>query len=111
MTKKKNTKKSNTKDTEIMTGLILHEEKPLSLWRIIKEIWWRMIATFIANGLAVVGAGSIIGIDIVDAVILAGSLGVIKVSEQLARNYLDDGKLTLLEINDSFSVLNKGAKN
>ena len=47
-----------------------------------------MIATFVANGLAVIGAGSIIGIDVIDAVLLAGSLGVIKVAEQLARNFL-----------------------
>ena len=67
----------------------------------------RMVAVFIANGLAVVGAGSIIGIDILDSILLAGSLGVIKVSEQLARNFLDDGKLTLEEINNSFSVLEK----
>jgi len=67
----------------------------------------RMIAVFIANGLAVVGAGSIIGIDILDSILLAGSLGVIKVSEQLARNFLDDGKLTIEEINESFSVLEK----
>jgi len=67
----------------------------------------RMIAVFIANGLAVIGAGSIIGIDIIDSILLAGSLGVIKVSEQLARNFLDDGKLTIEEINESFSVLEK----
>ena len=67
----------------------------------------RMIAVFIANGLAVIGAGSIIGIDLWDAVMLAGSLGVIKVSEQLARNFLDDGKLTPEEINESFAVLDK----
>lgn len=73
----------------------------------LRMILVRMIAVFIANGLAVIGAGSIIGIDILDAVMLAGSLGVIKVSEQLARNFLDDGKLTLEEINESFGVLEK----
>ena len=73
----------------------------------LRMILVRMIAVFIANGLAVIGAGSIIGIDILDAVLLAGSLGVIKVSEQLARNFLDDGKLTLEEINESFGVLEK----
>mgnify|MGYP003117869336 CR=1 FL=1 len=76
----------------------------------LKMILVRMVAVFIANGLAVIGAGSIIGIDIIDAVMLAGSLGVIKVSEQLARNFLDDGKLTLEEINESFSVLDRGKK-
>jgi hypothetical protein len=83
----------------------------LGFWAIVKEIWWRMIATFVANGLAVIGAGSIIGIDLIDAVLLAGSLGVIKVAEQLARNFLDDGRLTMEEINQSFSVLDRGPKN
>ena len=61
--------------------------------------------------IAVIGAGSIIGIDLIDAVLLAGSLGVIKVAEQLARNFLDDGRLTMEEINQSFSVLDRGPKN
>ena len=61
--------------------------------------------------IAVIGAGSIIGIDLIDAVLLAGSLGVIKVAEQLARNFLDDGRLTMGEINQSFSVLDRGPKN
>ena len=41
----------------------------------------RMFAVFIANGLAVIGAGSLVGIDTISAVLLAGSLGVIKVSK------------------------------
>ena len=85
--------------------------KKLSLFRKIKMIIGRMIAVFVANGLAVIGAGSIIGIDLIDAVLLAGSLGVIKVAEQLARNFLDDGRLTMEEINQSFSVLDRGPKN
>ena len=50
----------------------------------------RMFAVFIANGLAVIGAGSLIGVDTLSAVLLAGSLGVIKVSEALARAYIDE---------------------
>ena len=65
----------------------------------IKIILARMLAVFIANGLAVIGAGSLIGVDILSSVLLAGSLGVIKVSEALARAYIDDGKITLEEIN------------
>ena len=103
-------RKTQTKDTELNTSVVIHEEKPMGFFKMISEVFWRMIATFIANGLAVVGAGSIIGIDILDAVMLAGSLGVIKVSEQLARNFLDDGRLTMEEINDSFSVLDRGPK-
>lgn len=82
-------------------------KKPLSTWDKIKQIFWRMIATFTANGLATIGAGTLVGIEILDAVILAGTLGVVKVSEELARAYLDDGKLTIDEINDAFSKLDR----
>ena len=67
----------------------------------------RMIATFAANGLATVGAGTLIGIDILDAVILAGTLGCVKVGEDLARAYLDDGKLTIEEINEAFAKMDR----
>ena len=81
--------------------------KKLSTWAKIKQIFWRMIATFTANGLATVGAGSIIGIEILDAILLAGTLGVVKVSEDLARAFLDDGKITLDEINEVFGKLDR----
>ena len=82
-------------------------KKPLSAWAKIKQIFWRMIATFTANGLATVGAGSIIGIEILDAILLAGTLGVVKVSEDLARAFLNDGKITLDEINEVFGKLDR----
>ena len=70
----------------------------------------RIFAVFLASGLSVIGAGAIIGIDIVKAVILAGTLGVVTVVEQLARSFLVDGKLTAAEINEAFSeVDNKTA--
>ena len=58
----------------------------------LKMILARMLAVFIANGLAIIGAGSIIGIDTFSSILLAGSLGVAKVTEALARGYLNDGK-------------------
>ena len=69
-----------------------------------------MIATFTANGLATIGAGSLIGIEILDAIILAGTLGVVKVSEDLARAFLDDGNLSIEEINDAFSKIDRSKK-
>jgi len=63
----------------------------------------RIFAVFLASGLSVIGAGAIIGIDIVKAVILAGTLGVVTVTEQLARSFLVDGKLSSAEINEAFS--------
>ena len=57
--------------------------KKLTAWQKVKQIFWRMIATFAANGLATIGAGSLIGIEILDAIILAGTLGVVKVAESM----------------------------
>ena len=84
--------------------------KGLSTWGKIKQIFWRMIATFTANGLATIGAGTLVGIVILDAVILSGTLGCVKVAEDLSRAYLDDGKLTLDEINEAFSKLDRSKK-
>ena len=84
--------------------------KGLSKFQKIKIILARMIAVFVANGLAVIGAGSLIGVDTVSSILLAGSLGVIKVAEALARAYIDDGKITLDEINESFAIMEKKIK-
>ena len=62
----------------------------------------RIFAVFLASGLSVIGAGAIIGIDTVKVVILAGTLGVVTVVEQLSRSYLIDGKLSSAEINEAF---------
>ena len=77
----------------------------------VKMIMARMVAVFVANGLAIIGAGSIIGIDTLSSVLLAGSLGVAKVTEALARGFLDDGKLTLEEINEAFGGKQEEKKN
>ena len=63
----------------------------------------RIFAVFLASGLSVIGAGAIIGIDTVKAVILAGTLGVVTVVEQLSRSFLVDGKLSSAEINEAFA--------
>lgn len=65
----------------------------------------RMIAVFIAQALSVIGAGSLVGIDVLQSSLLAGLLGVANVVEVLARKYLNDGRLTLEEINQAFGVL------
>ena len=76
-----------------------------SLWNILA----RIIAVFAASGLSVIGAGSVIGISATKAAILAGTLGVATVIENLARGFLDDGKLTSAEINAAFAKVDKKA--
>ena len=70
----------------------------------------RIIAVFAANGLSVVGAGSLAGIETWKSVMLAGGLGVATVVESLARAFLDDGKLTKQEINEAFNKVDKRSK-
>lgn len=67
----------------------------------------RIVAVFAAQGLSVIGAGALVGIDTISAVMLAGGLGVATVVEGLARSFLDDGKLTAAEINDVFAKVDK----
>lgn len=70
----------------------------------------RIIATFVASALGVIGAGSIMGVDILIAAAMGGILAVFKVIELLALAYIEDGKLTIDEINAAFrqSVKLKG---
>ena len=76
----------------------------------INNIVARIIAVFAASGLSIIGAGSLVGIDTMTAVIMAGTLGVATVIEKLARAFLDDGKLSAKEINAAFSSVDKKAE-
>ena len=67
----------------------------------------RIIAVFAASGLSIIGAGAVVGISTIKAVVLAGTLGVATVVEKLARGFLDDGKLTVKEINAAFRSVDK----
>ena len=70
----------------------------------------RIVAVFAASGLAVIGAGAVAGISVAKAMMVAGLTAVAAVVEKLARAFMDDGKLTLDEINAAFSSVDKGAK-
>lgn len=74
------------------------------------NVLMRIVAVFAASGLSVIGAGAIAGVDTVTAVTVAGLTAVAAVVEKLARAFMDDGKLTLDEINAAFSTVDKGAK-
>jgi hypothetical protein len=75
-----------------------------------KQVLLRIIAVFAAQGLSVVGAGSLVGIEVWKSIVLAGGLGVAHVIEGLARAYMDDGKLTVDEIDQVFNSVDKKAK-
>lgn len=77
----------------------------------INNIIMRIVATFAASGLGVIGAGAIAGVDIWKACFMAGMAGVATVVEGLSRAFLDDGKLTTNEINDVFNKIDKKKSN
>jgi len=69
----------------------------------LQNILLRILATFAASGLGVIGAGAIAGVPLWKACFMAGIAGVAFVIEGLSRAFLDDGKLSLDEINAVFN--------
>lgn len=76
----------------------------------LNNIIMRIVATFAASGLGVIGAGAIAGVDIWKACFMAGMAGVATVVEGLSRAFLDDGKLSTAEVNQVFTKVDKKAK-
>lgn len=76
----------------------------------LKNVLMRIIAVFAASGLGVIGAGAVAGISVFKAVMVAGLTAVAAVVEKLARAFMDDGKLTLDEINAAFASVDTKAK-
>lgn len=74
---------------------------------LLQNIILRILATFAASGLGVIGAGTIAGVPIWKSVFMAGIAGVATVVEGLSRSFLNDGKLTKEEINEVFSKVDK----
>ena len=78
----------------------------------VKNIWnilMRIVAVFAANALAVIGAGAVAEIPVSKAMMVAGLSAVAVVVEKLARAFMDDGRLTIDEINAAFSTTDKNA--
>lgn len=74
------------------------------------NIFLRILATFAASGLGVIGAGAIAGVPIWKACFMAGIAGVAVVVEGLSRAFLDDGRLSTAEINQVFAKVDKKNK-
>jgi hypothetical protein len=69
----------------------------------IQNILFRILATFSASALGVIGAGAIADVPLWKACFMAGIAGVAVVVEGLSRAFLDDGKLSLAEIDAVFN--------
>jgi hypothetical protein len=76
----------------------------------VRQVILRILAVFVATGLSVIGAGSLAGIEIYQAVAIAGISGVAVVVEGLARAFIADGNLSADEINAVFSEAETASK-
>ena len=81
----------------------LMSEKVLKGMSLYLNIGKRIIAVFVAQGLSILGAGSLVWIDVYQSALLAWIMGVAHVVEMLARKFIDDGKITLEEVNEVFN--------
>jgi hypothetical protein len=75
----------------------------------IRQVLSRIAAVFMASSLGVIGAGTIAGVELSKAVLMAGIGGVATVVEGLSRAYLADGKLSQEEMDAVFSKANDDA--
>jgi hypothetical protein len=75
----------------------------MSAFQKIRGVIARILAVFLASGLSVIGAGSLAGIEIWQAALIAGIGGIATVIEGLSRAYLADGNLSEEEINAVFA--------
>jgi hypothetical protein len=74
---------------------------------ILKDVVFRSIALFMTMALPAIGAGAFAGVEPVNSALIAGALGVSKVLTDLAKAFLDDGKLTQEEVDGVFKRANK----
>lgn len=70
---------------------------------IFKEVSKRTVALIILRVSGTLAGGSIAGVELWQAAMLAAFIGVMDVAESLSRSYVIDGDLTLEEINRSFA--------
>ena len=74
---------------------------------ILKDVIFRSVALFMTMALPAIGAGAFAGVEPVNSALIAGALGVSKVLTDLAKAFLDDGKLTQEEVDGVFKRANK----
>jgi len=74
---------------------------------VIKDVVFRSIALFMTMALPAIGAGAFAGVEPVKSALIAGALGVSKVLTDLAKAFLEDGKLTQEEVDVVFKRAGK----
>lgn len=74
------------------------------------DIVKKIVAAFAVACLGVIGAGSILGVEVWKSAAMAGIGACAIIVEKLCRAYLEDGKLTQSEVDEVFKSYEKGSK-
>ena len=72
---------------------------------IVKDLSGRTIAFIIMKISGTFVGGSAIGLEFWQSIVMAAIAGVMEISEEMSRNYLNDGQITTEELNSSFAKL------
>jgi len=84
-------------------------KKILDTYKLFFNVLMRIVAAFTASALGVIGAGAIAHISTLKAMTVAGLTACATVVEKLARGFMDDGKLSMDEINAAFAAVDTQA--
>ena len=84
-------------------------KKIFDTYKLFWNVLMRIVAAFTASALGVIGAGAIAHISTLKAMTVAGLTATATIVEKLARGFMDDGKLTLDEINAAFAAVDTQA--
>ena len=74
---------------------------------VLKDVVLRSFALFLAMALPAIGVGAFAGVEPINSALIAGGLAVSRVITDLAKAFLDDGKLTQEEVDAIFRKANK----
>ena len=72
---------------------------------IVKDLSGRTIAFIIMKISGTFVGGSAIGLEFWQSIVMAAIAGIMEISEEMSRNYLNDGQITTDELNSSFAKL------
>jgi len=69
------------------------------------DIARRTFAVIILKVTGIFVGGSVIGLEVIQALAMAAFAGIIDVAQELSRSYLSDGELNVEEINRTFGKI------
>lgn len=67
-----------------------------------EEIIIRLTAVFVAYAFQAVAAGAIVGVHVVKSILMAGLMGIATTFQYFAQSYINDGKMSVTEMNQAF---------